>query len=129
MLQNEADEEVVEGFFPEGEAEDVPLEDPDVSEARSRHPPLRPRGGGPGDLEGDDPGPGAIFCEGEGLGADAAARLQDEGARRVGGVGVEEVDEGGGLVLEAGALLRVVAVDVGVGYGRLFAGGLYQDFR
>jgi hypothetical protein len=42
---------------------------------------------------------------------------------------VEEVDEGGGLVLEAGALAGVVAVDVGIGHGRLFAGGLYQDFR
>ncbi len=59
----------------------------------------------------------------------AAARLQDEGARRVGGVGVEEVDEGRRLVLEAGALTRVVAVDVGVGHGWLFSGCLYQDFR
>jgi len=42
---------------------------------------------------------------------------------------VEEVDEGRRLVLEAGALARVVAVDVGVGHRRIFSGRLYQDFR
>lgn len=70
-----------------------------------------------------------LFLARNGLGSHPAASLQDERSRRVRGVRVEEVDEGGGLVLEAGALPRVVAVDIGIGHGRLFAGGLYQDFR
>jgi hypothetical protein len=129
MLQDEADEEVVEGGLSEGEVEDVPLEDPDVFEPLLLGLPSRLGGGGSGDVEGDYLCFGAIFGEGDGLGPHPAARFEDERPRRVGGVGVEEVDEGGGLVLEPGALSRVVAVDVRIDHGRLFAAGLYQDFR
>jgi len=128
MFQNEADEEMVEGPLPEGEVEDVPLEDPDVFEVRGLDLPLRLGGGGSGDVEGDYLCLGAVFGEGDGLGSDAAARFQDEGSWRVGGVGVKEVDEGRGLVLEPGALFWVVAVDVGIDHDRLFSGCLYQHF-
>ena len=54
----------------------------------------------------------AALRERDGLGADAAARLEHRAPRRVGGVGVQQVDERPRLVLQALDLARLVAVDV-----------------
>jgi hypothetical protein len=79
------------------------------------------KGGGARDLHGDDLCLRAVFGQGQGLGSDAAARLQDQAATGVRGVGVEQLLQSGRLILKAGALSRIIAVNVGIGHDRSFS--------
>jgi hypothetical protein len=117
VLQHEADEDVVERPGVEGQREDVRLPQLYVGE-----PGLLDPSPGLGDrlrreVDRDEPGIGAAPAEGDRLGADAAAGLEHRAPAGVGGVVLQQVDERSGLVAQALALTRLIAVDVGLAHG------------
>ncbi len=116
VFEHETDEDVVEGVRGEGQVEDIGLAEGHVGQVA---------GGGAGgfqgcqgDVDGGDVGGGAVGGQDYGLGADAAAGLEDAAAGGVVRVMVEEVGEGVGLVEQACLFAGGVAVDVAVGHGR-----------
>ena len=116
MFEHEAQEDVVERIGRERQVEDVRL--------AQRH--VREAGGGDGlpglgdgrfrDVDGGDVRLRTAGGEDDGLGADAAAGLENAAAGGIGGVGMEEFFEGGGLVLQAQGFAWVVSMDVGSGH-------------
>jgi hypothetical protein len=112
VLEQEADEDVVEGRVLEGQAVDVrPLEG-HVGETGVRHAAACLRERRIRDVHRDDAGAGAVRGEVHRLGTHAAAGLEDAFAGREGDAVVEQGGEGVRLVGEALRLPPRVAVDV-----------------
>jgi hypothetical protein len=125
VLEQEADEDVVEGLVLEGQAVDVRLLEGHVGETGVRHPAARLGEGGLRDVHRDDASAGAACGEMDRLRADAAAGLEHAVPGREGDAVVEEGGKGVRLVGEPLRLPPRVAVDV-IGTGlpllRVFSG-------
>src|SRR5262245_57952753 len=112
MFEHEADEDVIEGGWLEGQRKDVTLTELDVRQASQRDAlPRRPDGFG-GTIDGDESRAGAAPRQRDRLRSHAAARLEDQTAARIGRIRVQQVDERVGLILEALIRSRVIPVDV-----------------
>lgn len=89
VLQDEADEDVVEGLGAEGQGEDVRLPEPHVGESR----PVGPSPGFGervrGDVDRGEPSVRASLRQGDRLSPDAAPGLEHRAPGWVGGVGVQ----------------------------------------
>ena len=120
VLQDETDEDVVEGLGLEGQGEDVRLPELDVGESGLVGP--SPGFGDRlcGDVNRREARTGAPLGQGDRLGADAAPDLEHPAPARVGGVGMQQVDQRTGLILQALVLPQVIAVDVRFAHGSTF---------
>jgi hypothetical protein len=81
MLQYEADKDMIETLRFEREAEDIPLTEGHVGNARLQDPFLRPVRGIIRNIDGGDQGTGAVPCKDHGLGTDTAAGFEHPGTR------------------------------------------------
>jgi hypothetical protein len=99
VLQDEADEGVIEARRREGEVEDVGMPEGHIGEARRPHPPPRGRQRRLGDVDGGEGGPGAVAGQDDRLGPDPAAHLEHLAARRIDRIGVEQLGQGRRLSL------------------------------
>jgi hypothetical protein len=112
VFENETDEDVVEGGClqrpaGDGQGAGVGLEERHVSVVRDRRDVLAGAvEGGCGDVDRGDVAAGAALSEDCGLGADAAADLEDALAGAVARVVVEELGEAVGLVAQPGVFDR-----------------------
>ena len=120
VLQDETDENVVEGLGVEGQGEDVRLLELHVGESG-------PVGPSPGlgdrlcgDINRREARIGAPLGQGDRLGADAAPNLEHPAPARVSGVGMQQVDQRTGLILQALVLPQVIAVYIRLAHGSTF---------
>ena len=116
VLEDEADKDVVERPGLEGQVEEVPLANLDVLEPGRLDPVFRLGDRVGRHLDRHEPGARAPRRECDCLGADAAARFQDDVAVGVGGVVVQQLDERSRLVAQPFSLAGVVTVNVGVSH-------------
>ena len=107
---------MVEGSRVEGQGKDVGLAELNVGEPRLPHARAGFGDGLGRDVDREEAGAGAAPGQGQGLGTDAAARLEHRAPGRIRGVGVEQLDKGTCLVMQALVLARVVAVDVALAH-------------
>jgi hypothetical protein len=98
MLEDEANENVIEGCLGEGEREDVDLPELDVRKSRGFGPSRRFRERVCCDIHRRKPGSRAPLGKRDRLGADAASSLQHRASRRVPGVGVQQFDQRSRLI-------------------------------
>src|SRR5262245_48157662 len=112
VLEQEADEHVVEGLAREGQGQDVGLLEAHVAEARGLDLRLRRGQRIRRDIDGHEARFRAVARERDGLSADAAAGLEHQAAGWIARVRVQQVGHRVGLVLQAHVRAPVVAVDV-----------------
>jgi hypothetical protein len=112
VLQDEADEDVVEAAVGEGQGEDVRLPELDVGQPRKVGPALSLGERVRVHVDRHESCTGALPGQGERLGTDAAAHFEDDAPGGVSGVGVQQPDQRAGLIMQALVLPRVVAVHV-----------------
>jgi hypothetical protein len=112
VFQDETDEHVVKGPGGEGQREDVRLPELHIDQpGEAGHAPglgQRVRG----DVDRHEPRTRASPGQGERLRADPAPRLEHDAPGGVSGVGVQQLDERPGLIVQARVFLRVIAVHV-----------------
>ena len=92
MLQDKADKDMVEGLRSKGQGEDVRLLELHIGEfCRSRSPSgFSQRIGG--DIQRDKLRLRAPLGESDSLGPNATPSFEDDASRRIGGIGVQEID-------------------------------------
>ena len=114
MLEDEADEDVVETRLGEGKAEDVcPLER-DVPQRGRPSASLRRLERFDGDVDAGEPRVRTVADKGHGLGTDAAACLEHGAAGRISRIVVKQLCERGCLVEQTRILALGIAVNVSV---------------
>jgi hypothetical protein len=112
VFQDEADEDVVERPVGEGQGEDVRLPELHVGQPRKAGPALSLGERVRGDVDRHESRTRALPGQGDRLRADAAAHFEDDAPGGVSGVGVQQLDQRAGLIMQALVLPRVVAVHV-----------------
>ena len=113
VLQDEADENVVERLGLVRQVEDVGLLKTDVCDTRGRRFSLRLDKRRRGNIDRGNQSLRAVLRERNGLCPHAAAGFQDTAARRIRGIGVQQLNQRRGLVLQPQVFAMIVAVDVG----------------
>jgi hypothetical protein len=108
VLENEADENMVERLGREGQSEDVGLPELHVGESGGVGPPLGFGERVCGEINRHESSIWAAPGERDRLGADAASGFEHEAPARVCGVGVQQLDQRSGLILQALVLPRVI---------------------
>jgi hypothetical protein len=109
MFQDETDENVVEGVRPIRQVENVGLFKLNIGQA-CRHCLSPGFGDGSfGYVDGSDQGVRAVPGQGGGLRADTATGFQNAASRRIAGVRVQQLHQGGGLILQTRVFPMVVA--------------------
>ena len=115
MLEDEADEGVIERRPLERQGEKVGLDETDVRQPGIGDPPPGEADGAGRDVHGHETRFRAAAGEGDGLGADATADLEDDAPRWVHGPRVEQFDKRAGLIVQALLLEPPVTVNVPAG--------------
>lgn len=100
VLQDETDEDVLEGLGGKGQVEDVPLLELHIPQPGGLGPAPGFGDGLRGDIHRREAGIRAPSSQGDRLGADAASGLQHRACGWVGGVGVQQIDQRSGLILQ-----------------------------
>jgi len=112
VFENKADKNVVERFRLKGQMVDISLLETNIGQTGSDNLPPRFGQGRFRDIHRDEAGLRAVSAKRDRLCAHSAACFQDETSCRVGGIGVKEVLESRGLILEAQVFFQVVTVDI-----------------
>jgi len=113
VLENEADEDMIERPLRERISAEIPPADGHVAKRGGPDHRTGLRHRVRADVHAEDAGIGAAPCELHGLRADAAAGFQDQAAVVEAGVVMKQLGQRRRLVAQALALQPAVAVDVG----------------
>ena len=112
VLEHKAHKNMVEGPGREGDIENIRPAEFHIVQSGGGDSPFGLGDGRLGNINGRDPGPGAVGREREGLRPDAAARLEHARARRINCVAMQQANQGGSLVLQTDILARIIAVNI-----------------